>query len=100
VSFNSKCNPGEPIEDLEFCFQEKRYTTIYNQIDTDLFCYKRKSADEWNKLFYMIVKALQLLSEKPWFKDMKRHMIGGWPLLEETLASLQDFKTCISIKAS
>jgi hypothetical protein len=39
------------MEDLEFRFQEKRYTIIPNRIDTDLFCYERKSADQRKKVF-------------------------------------------------
>jgi glycosyltransferase involved in cell wall biosynthesis len=38
------------------------------------------------------VKAIQLLSEKPWFKDMEFRMIGDRPLFEETLASLREFQ--------
>jgi glycosyltransferase involved in cell wall biosynthesis len=102
--FVSRFSAEEAMEDLEFRFPEKHYTIIHNPIDTDLFRYERKSADQRKKVLSirpyasrvyandLSVKAIQLLSEKPWFKDMEFRMIGDGPLFEETLAPLREFQ--------
>lgn len=102
--FVSRFSAEEAMEDLEFRFPEKHYTVIHNPIDTDLFRYERKSADQRKKVLSirpyasrvyandLSVKAIQLLSEKPWFKDMEFRMIGDGPLFEETLAPLREFQ--------
>jgi glycosyltransferase involved in cell wall biosynthesis len=102
--FVSRFSAEEAMEDLEFRFPENHYTIIHNPIDTDLFRYERKSADQRKKVLSirpyasriyandLSVKAIQLLSEKPWFKDMEFRMIGDGPLFEETLAPLREFQ--------
>ena len=102
--FVSRYSAEEAMEDLGFRIPEKHYTIIHNPIDTDLFRYERKGADQRKKVLSirpyasrvyandLSVKAIQLLSEKPWFSDMEFRMIGDGPLFEETLAPLREFR--------
>jgi spore maturation protein CgeB/glycosyltransferase involved in cell wall biosynthesis/ubiquinone/menaquinone biosynthesis C-methylase UbiE len=102
--FVSRYFAEEVMQDLGFRIPEKHYTIIHNPINTELFAYQEKSVEQRKKVLSirpyafakyandLSVKAIQLLSEKPWFKDMEFRMIGDGPLFEETLAPLREFR--------
>jgi glycosyltransferase involved in cell wall biosynthesis len=102
--FVSHASAEEVMKHLGFRIPENHYSVIHNPIDTDLFRYKPKSVEQRKKVLSirpyaskiyandLSVKAIQLLSEKPWFTDMEFRMIGDGPLFEETLAPLRQYK--------
>lgn len=93
----------EVMQDLGFRLPEERYTIIHNPIDTDLFRYESKSAEQRKKILSirpyasatyandLSVKAILRLSEKSFFRDLAFRLIGDGPLFDETLAPLRRF---------
>jgi len=102
--FVSHYSADEAMEDLGFRIPGKHYAIIHNPIETDLFRYQPKSVDQRKKVLSirpyasrvyandLSVKAIQLLSENPWFSDMEFRIVGDGPLFEETVAPLRKFK--------
>ena len=94
----------EVMEDLGFRIPKAHYAIIHNPINTDLFCYEEKPVDQRKKVLSISsyssrkyandlnVKAIELMSNKPWFHDMEFRMIGDGPLFEETVATLRKYK--------
>ena len=92
------------MEDLGFRISEDHYTIIHNPIDTEKFSYLEKHIEQRKKVLSirpyasakyandLSVKAIQLLSKKPWFLDMEFRMIGDGELFEKTLAPLREYK--------
>jgi len=90
----------EVMEDLERRIPEDRYTIIHNPIDTRLFSYEKKPVEQRRKVLSirpytspkyandLSERAVQLLSERPWFRELEFRMIGDGPLFEETLRPL------------
>ncbi|NQW93709.1 MAG: glycosyltransferase, partial [Polaromonas sp.] len=101
--FVSRYFAEEVMEDLGFRIPQEHFTIIHNPINTDLFNYLEKPIEQRKKVLSirpyaslkyandLSVKAIQLLSNKPWFSDMDFRMIGDGPLFEETLAPLRKF---------
>jgi glycosyltransferase involved in cell wall biosynthesis len=101
--FVSRYFAEEVMEDLGFRIPEQRYTVIHNPIDTGIFSYAEKTIDQRRKILSirpyasakyandLSVKAIQILSKKPWFKELEFRMIGDGALFDETLAPLRDF---------
>ncbi|HJW54055.1 MAG TPA: glycosyltransferase, partial [Burkholderiaceae bacterium] len=102
--FVSRYFAEEVMEDLGFRISEDHYTIIHNPINTDTFNYREKPTEQRKKVLSirpyasakyandLSVKAIQLLSSKPWFHDMEFRMIGDGALFEETLAPLREFR--------
>jgi glycosyltransferase involved in cell wall biosynthesis len=102
--FVSRYFSEEVMEDLGFRIPEKHYAIIHNPINTGLFSYEEKSVEQRKKVLSirpyasakyandLSVKAIQRLSQEPWFYDMEFRMMGDGPLFEETLAPLREFK--------
>jgi glycosyltransferase involved in cell wall biosynthesis len=102
--FVSRYFAEEVMEDLGFRIPEKHYTIIHNPINTELFGYQQKSVEQRKKVLSirpyafakyandLSVKAIQRLSQEPWFYHMEFRMIGDGPLFEETLAPLREFR--------
>jgi glycosyltransferase involved in cell wall biosynthesis len=102
--FVSRYSAEEVMQDVGFRIPEKHYTVIHNPIETDLFRYEPKDVNQRKKVLSirpyaskiyandLSVKAIQLLSEKPWFSDMEFRMIGDGPLFEETLDQLRKYR--------
>ncbi|MFT0521161.1 glycosyltransferase [Pseudomonas faucium] len=101
--FVSRYFAEEVMEDMGFRLPEDRYEIIHNPIDTEIFSYQEKPAEQRMKLLSirpyasakyandLSVKAIELLAEKPYFQDLEIRMIGDGVLFEETLAPLRKF---------
>lgn len=101
--FVSRYFAEEVMEDVGFRLPEDRYEIIHNPIDTEIFSYLKKPQEQRMKLLSirpyasakyandLSVKAIELLAEKPYFKDLDIRMIGDGILFEETLAPLRKF---------
>lgn len=98
----------EVMEDLGFRLPKDSYEIIHNPIDTDLFAYHRKPAEQRKKILSirpytsrtyandLTVKAILALSEKPFFKDLEFRLIGDGKLFDEILEPLREFRNvCI-----
>ncbi|MEE1904417.1 glycosyltransferase [Pseudomonas inefficax] len=101
--FVSRYFAEEVMEDVGFRIPEDRYEIIHNPIDTEIFSYQAKPEAQRMKLLSirpyasakyandLSVKAIELLAEKPYFKDLEFRMIGDGVLFEDTLAPLRKF---------
>ncbi|WP_085705839.1 glycosyltransferase [Pseudomonas sp. B8(2017)] len=101
--FVSRYFAEEVMEDVGFRIPEDRYEIIHNPIDTETFSYQAKPEAQRMKLLSirpyasakyandLSVKAIELLAEKPYFKDLEFRMIGDGVLFEDTLAPLRKF---------
>ncbi|WP_200627011.1 glycosyltransferase family protein [Pseudomonas sp. LAM2023] len=101
--FVSRYFAEEVMEDVGFRIPEDRYEIIHNPIDTETFTYQAKPEAQRMKVLSirpyasakyandLSVKAIELLAEKPYFKDLEFRMIGDGALFEETLAPLRKF---------
>jgi len=102
--FVSRYFAEEVMSDLGFRIPEENYTIIHNPINTELFSYQERSVEHRKKVLSirpyasakyandLSVKAIQRLSQEPWFYDMEFRMIGDGPLFEETLAPLRELQ--------
>jgi FkbM family methyltransferase len=93
----------EVMQDLGFRIPVESYTIIHNPIDTDVFNYEEKQLSQRKKILSirpyasakyandLSVKAINLLSTRPWFNDLQFHLIGDGELFETTLAPLRKF---------
>jgi glycosyltransferase involved in cell wall biosynthesis len=91
------------MEDLGFRLPKKHYEVIHNPIDTELFAYHPKPAEQRKKILSirpyasrtyandLSVKAILALTGKPYFKDLEFRMIGDGKLFDEVLAPLSGF---------
>lgn len=94
---------NQAMEDLGVKIPEDHYTIIHNPINTDLFSYEKKPIEQRKKVLSirpyaskvyandLSVKAIELLSEKPFFSELEFRLIGDGVLFEETLAPLRRF---------
>jgi glycosyltransferase involved in cell wall biosynthesis/spore maturation protein CgeB len=101
--FVSRYFAEEVMEDIGFRIPEEHYTIIHNPIDTDVFSYQPKPAEQRKRVLSirpyasakyandLSAKAIQLLAEKPWFKDMEFRMIGDGPLFDTILDPLRQY---------
>ena len=101
--FVSQHFADEVMEDLDIVLPRERYEIIHNPIDTELFSYAEKPVEQrakvlsvrpYSSVIYgndLAVKAIELLSGEPGFKDMAFRMVGDGPLFEETLGPLRRF---------
>jgi glycosyltransferase involved in cell wall biosynthesis/spore maturation protein CgeB/ubiquinone/menaquinone biosynthesis C-methylase UbiE/predicted nucleic acid-binding Zn-ribbon protein len=102
--FVSRYFAEEVMQDVGLRIPERHYTIIHNPINTELFNYQEKSVEQRKKVLSirpyasakyandLSVKAIQRLSQEPWFYHMEFRMIGDGPLFEETLAPLREFR--------
>lgn len=106
--FVSRYFSEEVMEDLGFRIPTAHYAIIHNPIRTDVFGYEKKPQDQRKKVLSISsyasrkyatdlnAKAIEILSNKPWFYDMEFRLIGDGPLFESTVASLRKYKNvCI-----
>lgn len=102
--FPSRYLADQVMEDFDLGIPEESYTVNHNPINVDLFSYCEKPPEQRKKVLSirpyasmvyandLSVKAIQLLSTKPWFDDMEFRIIGDGPLFEETLAPLRQYR--------
>ena len=101
--FVSKYLAEVTMEDLGFRLPDSRYAVIHNAIDTDLFAYYKKPAEQRKRILTirpyasstyandLSVKAILVLSEKPYFKDLEFRLVGDGKLFDEVLAPVRGF---------
>lgn len=91
------------MEDLGFRLPETSYAIIPNPIDTELFSYQPKPAEQRKKILSirpyasrtyandLSVKAILELAKEPFFPELEFRLIGDGKLFDETLAPLRGF---------
>ena len=91
------------MEDFQLKIPEQQYHIIHNPINTDLFSYQGKTAEQRKKLLSirpytsrtyandLTVEALLELSKEPWFSELEICLVGDGPLFDETLSPLKKF---------
>ena len=101
--FVSRHFSEEVMEDLGFRIPQLHYTIIHNPINTEVFGYEEKPLDQRKRVLSissystrkyandLTVKAIELLSNKPWFFDMEFRIMGDGPLFEDTVAPLRKY---------
>jgi len=105
--FVSRFFAEQVMEDLGFRIQEDSYQVISNPVDTALFSYVEKPVEQRKKILSirpyasavyandLSVKAIELLSTKPWFNELEFRLIGEGPLFEETLKPVEKYPNVI-----
>ena len=98
---------NEIFEDNKITLDKKRYSIIHNCIDTNLFRYIPKPAEQRKKLLSirpyasdkyandLTVKCILELAKKPYFEELEFRLIGNGELFESTLKPLQKYKNVI-----
>lgn len=101
--FVSRYFAEEVMEDVGIRISENQYQIIHNPINTDIFSYRPKSAEQRKKILSirpyaspkyandLSVKAIEALSKKAFFNELEFRIIGDGPLFEDTLAPLRIF---------
>jgi glycosyltransferase involved in cell wall biosynthesis len=99
--FVSRHFAEEVMSDLDLRLPQERYSVIHNVIDTSLFEYREKSAEQrlrvlsirpYTSRIYgndLTVAAILALTEHPFFGELRFHLVGDGPLFEETVAPLR-----------
>ena len=89
------------MEDLGFRIDPDGFEVIHNPIDTGIFQYVPKTAEQRRDILMirpfaspvyandLAVKAIRLLSEKPFFQDLNFRIFGDGPLYDETVAPIE-----------
>lgn len=102
--FVSRYFAEEVMEDLGFRLPDDAYTIIHNPIDTQLFNYQPKPAEQRKKILSirpyasktyandLSVAAILELSKKPFFSELEFRMIGDGKLFDETVEPLRQFQ--------
>lgn len=103
IVFVSSYFAEEVFEDLKIRLPEEKYSIIHNPIDTDLFGYKEKKAEQRKKILSirpyaskkyandLSVQAIFELSKQPFFDELEFKLIGDGVLFEETVEPLRQF---------
>lgn len=101
--FVSRYFAEEVMEDLGFRLPESQYSIIHNPISTDLFSYQPKGVEQRGKILSirpyasakyandLSARTIELLAERPFFKDLEFRMIGDGPLFDEILEPLRKY---------
>ena len=102
--FVSKYFSEEVMEDIGFRLPENQYSVIHNPIDTDLFNYVEKSAEQRKKILSirpysskvyandLTVKCIQELAKEPFFDQLEFRIIGDGVLFDETVEPLRKYQ--------
>jgi glycosyltransferase involved in cell wall biosynthesis len=101
--FVSRYFAEEVMTDVGVRLHESQYSIIHNFIDTNLFQYHEKPADQRKKVLSirpyasrkyandLSVEAVLALSKESYFNDLEFRFIGDGELFDETLAPLRGF---------
>ncbi len=101
--FVSQYFAQEVFSDLGVSLPKDKYSIIHNAIDTSLFSYQEKHAEQRKRVLSirpysarayandLSVQAVQRLSVLPFFEDLQFHFVGDGELFEETIAPLRKF---------
>ncbi len=105
--FVSRYFADEVMEDHKVRLDKSSYHVIHNIIDTDLFSYEAKDAEQRKKILSirpfanrkyandLSVKAILELSRKPFFSELEFRIIGDGALFDSTVAPLRKLKNVI-----
>lgn len=105
--FVSQHFADEVQEDLGIDLPKSSYQIIHNLIDTELFTYEPKDAEQRKRILTirpfasrkyandLSVKAILDLAEKPFFDDLEFRIIGDGALFEETVGPLRGLSNVI-----
>jgi spore maturation protein CgeB/glycosyltransferase involved in cell wall biosynthesis len=108
--FVSKYFAKEVMEDLGFVIPKEKYSIVHNPINTNLFSYETKPAEQRLKILSirpynsnkyandLSAKTIKILSQKPFFKELEFRMIGSGALFDEILAPLKMYPNVITEK--
>lgn len=101
--FVSNYFAGEVMEDIGFELPKNQYSVIHNPINTELFNYVEKPAEQRKKILSIrpfaskqyandiSVAAIQELAKYDFFNELDIRMIGDGKLFEETVAPIKDY---------
>ena len=105
--FVSKYFANEIFEDNNIKLPEEKYSIIHNCIDTDLFQYTKKDANQRKKLLSirpyasnkyandLTVKSIIELSKEPFFKELEFRIMGSGEHFEAITFPLKKYKNVI-----
>ena len=105
--FVSKYFAEEVMEDIGFRLSENHYSIIHNPINTDIFSYVVKDSSQRCKILSirpyasakyandLTVKAIEILSAKPFFNELEFRLIGDGVLFDELLQPLRKYPNVI-----
>lgn len=105
--FVSRRFANDVMEDLGFRISERQYSVIHNPIDTKLFNYLPKPAEQRLKILSvrpfasavyandLSVQAILTLSTMPLFQHLEFRIVGDGPLFESTVVPLRSFANVI-----
>jgi len=91
------------MEDLELSCPDSQCSVIHNPIDTDLFRYREKTAEQRLNILSirpfasatyandLTIEAIRLLAKKSFFKKLRFHLIGQGVLYNTLTAGLEVF---------
>ncbi|MDR0580389.1 MAG: glycosyltransferase [Campylobacteraceae bacterium] len=97
----------EVMEDLGFAIPKDKYSIIHNPINARLFSYEAKPKEQRLKILSirpyssaqyandLSAKAIRLLSQKSFFKELGFRMIGNGALFDEILTPLKIYPNVI-----
>lgn len=102
--FVSESFSREVMEDIGFKIPREKYSIIHNPIDTDMFTYVPKPAEQRKRILSirpyasrqyandLAVSAIVSLSKRPFFDQLYFHIIGNGSLFESTVAPLMNYQ--------
>ncbi len=105
--FVSRYFAEEVMEDVGIRVGEDQYEIIHNPINTDIFSYQPKPAEQRKKILSirpyasakyandLSAKAIEHLAETPFFSQLEFRMIGDGPLFDEILGPLRKYPNVI-----
>ena len=105
--FVSNTFAGEVMEDLGFDLPKSQYRIIHNPINTYLFSYNPKPAEQRRKILSirpyaskqyandLSVEAIFALSQKPFFEELEFRIIGDGKLFKQITTPLKGMKNVI-----
>ena len=105
--FVSRYFAEEVMEDVGIRISENQYQIIHNPINTDIFSYRPKPAEQRKKILSirpyasakyandLSAKAISYLAETPFFSELEFRMIGDGPLFDEILEPLRKYPNVI-----
>jgi glycosyltransferase involved in cell wall biosynthesis len=95
------------MEDIGTRIPPEKYRVIHNPIDTTLFAYHPKPPEQRKKILSissyaslkyandLSARAIQSLSNRPWFGELEFRFVGDGRLFDEVLAPLRQFDNVV-----
>jgi len=105
--FVSRYFADEVVEDVGIRLPEKHYRIIHNPVDTDIFSYSKKLAEQRKKILSirpyasrkyandLSVQTVLELSKESYFNELEFKFVGDGALFDEVLAPLKTFNNVI-----